>query len=184
MKRCGSVACCLTGSLDTVAMTPLLAVRELCRKTAAGTGPMEPQEDLVGALILPERVPTPSAESQSSLSPLPSIPSSLSISASSFHESKTSENCKTITKNHSSTSSTKTSGTKLSSSTCKVQPSPKLSGDKKGFIDMEISFTDDEDDSLLNDDSVGLINSFINENPVLVSKVNYMIGSEKRPMHA
>jgi len=49
---------------------------------------------------------------------------------------------------------------------------------------MEISFTDDEDDSLLNDDSVGLINSFINENPVLVSKVNYMIGSEKHPMHA
>ena len=184
MKRCGSVACCLTGSLDTVVMTPLLAVRELCRKRAAGTGPMEPQEDLVGALILPERVPTPSAESQSSLSPPPSIPSSLSISASSFHESKTSENCKTITKNHSSTSSSKTSGTKLPSSTCKVQPSPKLSRDKKGFIDMEISFTDDEDDSLLNDDSVGLINSFITENPVLVSKVNYMIGSEKRPMHA
>ena len=172
------MACCLTGSLDTVTMTPLLAVRELCRKRAAGTGPMEPQEDLVGDLTLPKTGPTPSAESCSSLPPPPSIPSSLSISASSFHEFKR------ITNYHSSTSSAKTSGNKLSSSSCKVQPSPKLSRDKEGFIDMEISFTDDEDDSLLNDVSVGLINSFINENPVLVSKVKYMIGSEKRPMHA
>lgn len=51
-------------------------------------------------------------------------------------------------------------------------------------MDMEISFTDDEDETLLTDVSIGLINSFINENSVFVSKVKYMIGSEKRPMQA